>query len=172
MANFLNSLSIVELIYIYTLIWIVVKVQRNWLKVTFLVLIICAMSGKLARAQTTDDYLGVLLLSTIYGGIIPAAPVLLDFSGVWALVSVPTGVGVLYVSLVNESAPAAFIGTSFLIGGVYLAMTPEQKPMTQFLGNYAIWLGVGGIFASTGVLEEFHIQPIITPTGAGIRYRF
>jgi Na+-transporting NADH:ubiquinone oxidoreductase subunit NqrB len=129
-------------------------------------------SPQQSHAQMEDNLVGIFYMSTMFGGIMPAAPILLDMGAIWGLVSVPTGVGVLYVGLVNESSFAAYTGTSFLLGGTYLLMSSEHKPSRQFLSNYAIWIATGIAFSGTEAFTEGSFQPYITPNGAGFRYRF
>lgn len=146
------------------------KVQLKWL--LFTLILILGVNQQQATAQIEDNVLGVFYTATMWGAIVPAAPILLDMGSVWGLVSVPTGLGVMYVGLVNESTFATYMGTSFLIGGTYLLLKPEHKPSTQFLGNYAIWIVTGVAFSGTDAFTEGSFQPYITPAGAGFRVRF
>jgi hypothetical protein len=148
------------------------KVQCLVKKITFAVLVIFSLGVREAHAQMEDNVLGVIYMSTMFGGIMPAAPILLDMGAIWGLVSVPSGVGILYVGLVNESPFAAYTGTAFLLGGTYLLMNADHKPSRQFMTNYGIWVATGIAFTGTDAFTDSGFQPIVTPAGAGFRYRF
>jgi hypothetical protein len=146
------------------------KVQRNWLKV-MVIITVGMVFTKPVSAQISDSQAEALMFGTVGGLLIPALPVLADLGEVYALASLSSGVGVLYVGLRDESAAATYFGTAMILGGVYLIADSERKPSTQLLAHYGIWLVTGVVAA--GIWDaSYSFQPYVTPAGAGFRYTF
>lgn len=147
------------------------KVQRNWLKVTVVILLFCSIQTQV-KAQISEDAAIALLSATTGGVILPSMFILLEAPGVYGFISVSAGLSSFYYGLVNEEEFGYYMGTAFLLGGAYLMKTVDGKKSTQLLGHYGIWLAVSGVFAHYDYFSYANVSPIITPTGAGIRYRF
>ncbi len=120
-----------------------------------------------------DEVLPVLALGLVTGVAMPAVPTYFGYSREYSYILLPIGALATLVGLSDMDEPGALIiGAPILVGSIYLYIDNKRAPLPQLTNHYV--LNVASIFAVAFMSGEMdlYFQPIVTPMGAGFRYRF